>query len=41
MCAIAAVLFWPSALRILAIFLVALLVSGVILIMHDMHHVIR
>jgi hypothetical protein len=41
LCAIAAVLFWRIVLRILAIVLVVLLVSGVILIVQDMHRFVR
>jgi hypothetical protein len=41
LCAIAAVLFWRIVLRILAIVLVVLLVSGVILIIQDMHGLVR
>jgi hypothetical protein len=37
---IAAVLFWRVVLRILAIMIILLLVSGVVLLLEAMHHVI-
>ena len=39
--AIACVVFWRAALKILAIVAVVLLVSGVILVIQDLHHMVK
>jgi hypothetical protein len=37
--AIACVAFWRAALKILAIVAVFLIVSGIVLVIQDMHHI--
>ena len=39
--AVACVVFWRFALKILAIVAVVLLVSGVILVIQDLHHMVK
>lgn len=39
--AIACVAFWRAALRILVIVMLFLLASGVVMVIQDMHHVVR
>lgn len=37
--AIASIAFWRAALKILAIVAVFLIVSGIVLVIQDMHHI--
>jgi hypothetical protein len=39
--AVACVAFWRVALRLLAMVAIFLLVSGIILVVQDMHHVVK
>lgn len=39
--AIACVLFWRLALKLLAIVAVFLLITGIVLVVDDLHHIIR
>jgi hypothetical protein len=39
--AVACVVFWRVALKLLAIVAIALIVMGVIMVVQDLHHVVR
>jgi len=39
--AIALVLFWRAALKILAVIMVALIVSGIVMLIQNMHQAVR
>jgi hypothetical protein len=39
--AVACVVFWRVALKLLAILAIALIVMGVVMVIQDLHHVVR